>query len=565
MLNFVLSTLIALCPTISVKTPTANEHLSGTYVFEAIAKDDKPGLEVTFWFNGKNYFNVEKTAPYMWSIDTHMFPDGLDTVVYKAKDSGGCVKEAAVSFSVKNAVPLPTPQPTPTPTPVPTPSPLPTIVPSPIPTPIPGNALPASVPASGYTTLKPSSDSKIIYVSTSGNDLNDGLSPGKPIQTPSEAFKRIRSGYPDWIVFKSGDVFQRRIGSPGSLIGRSSSEPVVLSRYGSGKRPMFSIGAEVGFEVLGTLKNFTMEGLHIRGPVMENKAVNNSDGIRIQVGAGENITFENNVIEKVNDGIVVSNGKGYKNVTFRRNIIADVITHETGWAGRSSCIYAGEISGLNFIENVWDLCGYDPALPKTRTVFSHAAYVQETVTGLVVRGNIFSRGSEDGLKMRNGGLAEDNFFIQNGIGVSINDYKHTGVTTNLKDNVFTDHSIQALYDYSSTPQTRNYGTWAPKVSGSTVNDSGNIFANSGTGPQGSKAFSDYGNASANKIYKWGKSSNTSSTFPDPNRTIERYHKEVLGGSGLKNDFFNEMRNQSRENYKPGYSATKINDWFQAGF
>jgi hypothetical protein len=575
--------LIGACPTISVKTPKPGELLKGTYVFEANASDDKSGLEVSFWYNGKNYFNTEKTAPYMWSIDTHMFADGVRSVEFQAKDSGGCIQKAAVSFTVKNGSGIPsttpTPQTSPSPSPTPLLSPSPQLSPTPQTSPS-SSVFPISNPVAGYTTLKPSADSKIIYVSVTGSDSNDGLSPSKPIQTPSLAFTKLRMDkdskgnviktYPDWIVFKSGDVWNRKLGS-GSVQGRSSTEPVVISRYGFGPRPEFVIGNEYGFHSLGTVKNVIFEGLHIRGKAWSDASIKDSTGIRMQVGSGESITIENCLIEKMNDGIIISDGKGYKNVTVRRSIIADLKPSGTGWAGRKEGIYASAMNGLNLIENVFDQCGWDPNIPKTRTVFSHCAYIADSVYGLYAKGNIFSRGSEDGLKMRRGGVAEDNFFIQNGVGISVNDYQIVGLVTTVKDNVFTDGSNDLLSDYSSIAQARNFGIWNPKDKNGAalLNDSGNIFVNSVAGPGGSLAYSTISNAhfSLNKTYHWGKTSNSASagTWPDPNRTIERYHKEVLFGSGLKGDFFQGMRMQSRENYNSKYSASQINVWFRAGF
>lgn len=567
-LFFLMSTsLYAVCPTISVKTPVANVTLSGTQPFEASAADDNPGLEVTFWYNGVNYFNIEKTAPYLWSVDTHMFADGIRTVEFQAKDSGGCIKKASVSFSVKNA---PTPTPTISPTPVPSSTPQTSPSPSQTPAASPNsNIFPASNPVPGYTTLKPSADSRIIYVSISGSDSNDGLSPAKAIQTPSLAFSKIRKGYPDWIVFKSGDVWNRRIVGLGNggMVGRSATEPAVISRYGSGPRPRFNINNENGFEANGGVYDFVMEGIHIRGRIMEDSTVKSAQAVRMVLGPGANILFENNVFEKVNDGISISDGSvAKKNVTFRRNIVADVITRDTGWAGRSSCIYASSIVDLKLIENVWDLCGWDPAQPKTWTVFSHDAYIADTVYNLYAFGNIFSRGSEDGLKMRRGGVAEDNFFIQNGIGVSVNDYALSNIHTVLKNNVITDGSLNKLWDYSSTPQVRNYATLVKSGSGSTYSQSGDVMLMSPIGAQGSVVFSGIaGSATLNKVWKWGRSASSSGTFSDPNRTIERYQIEVLKVPANRSDFYLKMRDQSRESYKPAYSAAAINRYFRAGF
>jgi len=90
---------------------------------------------------------------------------------------------------------------------------------------------------SGWTTFTPSGDSRLVYVSTSdGNDEYDGLSPSTPKASLAAAMGLLRDGYPDWLQLKCGDEFTDSFGN-WTLSGRSSSERMLITNYGSGARP----------------------------------------------------------------------------------------------------------------------------------------------------------------------------------------------------------------------------------------------------------------------------------------------------------------------------------------
>lgn len=98
------------------------------------------------------------------------------------------------------------------------------------------------VDENGWTILKPSADSKIIYVSSSeGNDSNSGKSPENPVATIGKAKELIRDGYPDHILLKRGDEWILNEGLGAFYSGRSAVEPLVVGYYGeSGDRPLLN-------------------------------------------------------------------------------------------------------------------------------------------------------------------------------------------------------------------------------------------------------------------------------------------------------------------------------------
>ena len=67
--------------------------------------------------------------------------------------------------------------------------------------------LSVSSDSQGWTVVTPSADSRIIHVSSAGNDANDGLSPATPLATIAHARTLIRAGFPDWVVLRRGDSF----------------------------------------------------------------------------------------------------------------------------------------------------------------------------------------------------------------------------------------------------------------------------------------------------------------------------------------------------------------------
>src|SRR5688572_33471034 len=100
----------------------------------------------------------------------------------------------------------------------------------------------------GWTELTPSFDSRIVYVSVDGNDLNGGhyslaqvgdpFNPNisiQPFQTIKEGLNQLRNGYPDWLLLRRGDTWHETINLNQS--GESNIERIVISAYGQGDRP----------------------------------------------------------------------------------------------------------------------------------------------------------------------------------------------------------------------------------------------------------------------------------------------------------------------------------------
>src|SRR4026209_790183 len=115
--------------------------------------------------------------------------------------------------------------------------------------------------ANGWTTFTPSADTRIVYVSNSGSDANDGLSTSTPVASIAKGISLIRNGSADELLLKAGDVWHESIEWP-NLSGRSPTEPILISSYGEGPRPVIASGSQAGFEHVSTpLSNLAIVGL----------------------------------------------------------------------------------------------------------------------------------------------------------------------------------------------------------------------------------------------------------------------------------------------------------------
>ena len=260
----------------------------------------------------------------------------------------------------------------------------------------------------GWTVLTPSSDSRLVYISSSGNDTNAaavygrgyylpsdpeiGADPTQPVgavaayRNPQEALKKIRgNGAPEWVLFRRGDSFPNSImdgnytywgcggpsfGDPGiwrwawtgskfsyeagEFRGRNASEPFVISAWGpvSGPRPVFPDG----FAVRTNLWNTVIASLDIRGISFGNAPANG---------------WQNTLVEDCRasgHGMMAIQGGGpLMDLTLRRCVITDGFNPN----GHNSAPFNGLNEGarLTFEECVFDRNGYkeNPDAPRTWT------------------------------------------------------------------------------------------------------------------------------------------------------------------------------------------------------
>jgi hypothetical protein len=222
-------------------------------------------------------------------------------------------------------------------------------------------------------------------------------------------------------------------------------------------------------------------------------------------------------------------------------------------------------------ENVFDHNGWHDSIPGAEaTIFNHNVYIQVGSTlPITFRANISANASSHGAQLRPGGTAIGNLFVHDPIGLLI----ATGAT--VSTNVFTEGndispSLPRGFGIDVNPST------APM---SIMN---NIIAHEASGsPHGhgiSLAVGTVGvTATNNIIYQWdnpiideGTSNTTSpnainlSGYLDPKRTVGTYNAS-LGGLPTSSAFLTEARKQSKDYWRPQYTASAVNNYIRAGF
>jgi len=297
----------------------------------------------------------------------------------------------------------------------------------------------------GWTTVTPSDDTRQVYVSSStGDDANDGLSSQSPVKTITAGIKLLRDGMPDWLLLNRGDSWSGEGLGSWSKSGRSAEEPMLISAYGTGPRPLIMTGVYNGFYTQkGGVNNLDIIGIHLyadtRDPASPSYVgPDGGIGIRWLVGS-TNLLIEDCAIDSYMTNISISADLGpISNVAIRRSIITDAYS-TTGHS--QGAIFAG-INGLTIEGNVFDHNGWNEQIPEAEpTIFNHNIYINSDNENVVVKDNIIANASSHGLQARSGGQISGNVFINNPIGLDfgiVNGSPETpgGVGGFVKDNIF---------------------------------------------------------------------------------------------------------------------------------
>ncbi|MEO1583871.1 MAG: hypothetical protein AAFR96_04770 [Planctomycetota bacterium] len=268
-------------------------------------------------------------------------------------------------------------------------------------------------PRTDWTDLRPSPDSRKIYVSSSGNDSNDGRSPTRPKRTVAAGLRELRTGYPDWLLLKAGDTFYESLSTSWWKRGRSSDEPMVVTRYGEGFRPRLFTGDQSGVSLINDDRReyLAFVGLHFQGDGDSDRTGMNFVGQNIS-----DVLIEDCFVSGYQQGVVIQGfGGRLSDFSLRRNVIVDNngSTHSQG-------VYAANTDGLFIEENIFDRNGWTASRGRNATgsLFAHNLYIQRDNTGVVFRNNWTSRASAEGYKSRAGGEVNGNVFLDNPIAVS---------------------------------------------------------------------------------------------------------------------------------------------------
>lgn len=528
-------------PSLTLTNPLPGQVYKGIIQLQATSADNTAIDRLEFLIDGV-LAATEKSLPYSATFDTASLLDGPHKISVVSYDSSGNKAQTADAiFTTSNVDPF-------------------------------------------WTVFTASADAHKIYVSASvGVDTNDGLTEQSPVKTLAVGYANLVSGRPDWLLLKRGDVFHEAFPS-WTKSGRGVSEPLLISAYGAGSvRPVVSSQSNV--LVSRTAVNYVaVTGLHLTnldrdpGSPTFNKDLKSDCAIR-WMSTGQYLLIEDCLIDFHGNGIVSEVSK-FHDLRIRRSVITNNWYPYT--LGHSQGIYVDDVVGFLLEENIIDANGFLDNMPgATPTMFNHNVYQQIHTSGAVIRGNIFSRGSATGIQMRNGGLCDSNFFVQNPTSMTLGLVSGGespvpgGVMGEIKNNFFLEGK-----DMTANPvDARGAGLVLGNTKDVSVHD--NIFSQCFTAKHYHGAIEfDCSNGDGlqklsiqnNLIWKWNlpqaiaftgacgskavmANNVISGTFPRPDQMLKDYDA----------DFFNQARKQSRLTWNPKYTAAECLKFFRVGF
>lgn len=337
--------------------------------------------------------------------------------------------------------------------------------------------------ANGWTIFTPSVDTRIVYVSTAGNDSTGqvyssasaevGTDPFKPsgeiqpFATYGAAYAQTRDGYPDWILFKRGDTFYTSINSTKS--GRSETEPFFIGAYGtSGASPVIKHGASNGLEISRTSTSikastayFAVSSLrfyaHTRDPENTNEFVSTAGGSNLFLMAyNSGNSLSSGLIEGCefsfgsNNDISAGTTSPITYLTLRRNTFLSTYPY----SGHTQGLWATKIDGFLLEENIFDHNGWlvkDGEGVGAGTIYNHNTYFAD-VKNTTLKNNIFMRGSNMNNKFTSPDAGTENVTIEGnlyigghiGIGIGTNyswpdRFKNIAIKNNVMTNIGMDN------------------------------------------------------------------------------------------------------------------------------
>lgn len=441
-----------------------------------------------------------------------------------------------------------------------------------------------SMDPEGWTRIAPSSDSRIVYVSSSeGSDTNDGLTPQTPKATILVANNLIRNGYPDHLLLKRGDTFELTgAGLHRWKNGRSADEPVVISYYGdSGPRPVIKIeNSFINHDGLAmNYQAFIGMDIYKANSDPESHEFTNascSEGIRF-VGGGTDILVEDCRLRYTMMNVLTLGGIPYREVKIRRNIIVDTWAHNsyTEHSGRIQGIFVSKVEGFLLEENFFDHNGWSEVILDARAnMFNHNVYIQyDNKAGGVIRGNILSRGAAHGIQARSGGFVHRNLFVKNAVSLNVGGYEaptdpnvyefnNQAVGNVVIEGRLMDPGPGGNNNYPRT--TAVWGIGGDFISGILTTD--NIVANRFSDGTNVAFFqSQFLNMGTNIIYKWESGKDmTNALWPHPDDNLGDYNASI-GGINSTEAYLQAQRNRPLGELPWELTAYAANSYIREGF
>ncbi len=453
---------------------------------------------------------------------------------------------------------------------------------------------PVSNTSSGFTVVKPSADSKLIYVSSStGKDTNSCLSEADPCKSIAAGMEKMRNGYPDHLYLKRGDTW-RNEQFTNLHSGRSASEPAVITYYGkTGDRPRLENSSRSIHIFKGATKHFSFIGLEFYAYKMDTKHPEfdgDSHADIVMLGGNQNILFEDNKFNLLEMVLQEWDSGSPANITLRRNIWTGAYYKKSAHDRdhRPSNLFADGVDGLLIEENVFDYGGWNPEVSgAAANMYNHNLYIQYSSVGnkLVVRRNIITRASSHGVHGRPGGLFENNFFARNAISLQMGYNGHplkSGTKAQAIDNVITEGNSMVKGIGACTV----IALCTPAMWGLVINEPGQgefllrnniVHTLSSTDTQWGGKYKNLSKIAISALtgsqfkyednISWGWSSVTEGAdknYPSAGRTLADYNHTLTGKKDF-DDFMNTVKDRPVGTWDERYGADAINGFVRSGF
>ena len=465
---------------------------------------------------------------------------------------------------------------------------------------------------SGWTTFTASADTKKFYVSASGNDSNDGLSEAKPKKTLAAGVAALRSGYPDWLLLKRGDVWTNQQLMLGKK-GRSATEPMLIDAYGTGNRPRldFVIDEWTPAADFDNADNVCVVSIEFyaykRDPNNSAFASGSTSGERSMAtginlrGSGSAFTMEDCKISFYRHNFDCIGA--YQTVKLRRCVILDCYDWHQPSSGNTEGVFFSYCKNGIMEECIMDSNGWVGKY--TPISMAHGGYFRQpnnqangTTGPATMTGCFMSRNGGDNISLRRGGTCTKNFFTLTGtgfiIGCNINDGEGSAYTVDgsINDNVVTrsknvsgarsGHGIVLDSCKSPVRAERNIVCNLHEESRHTGGGSGALWCQpvfiercSGVNFVNNIIF-DWPTDDNRGVYDMGGGNTTTPNqidmngdnaeyhFSDPKRTLAKYYKSI-GGTESEIDCINAVRKQAKGNWNDKLTGKAVVNYFRAGF
>lgn len=436
--------------------------------------------------------------------------------------------------------------------------------------------LSVSLDSDGWTVVTPSIDTQVIYVSSSaGDDANSGLSAQDPVKSLAQGVSLLRTGKPDWLLLNRGDTWDSGLGF-WSKSGRSSSEPMLISSYGTGPKPLLKTASSDGLDEsnAAVVNYLDIIGLEFYASSRDPNSADfsapppDTTGIR-WLGPSNGFLIEDSVFRFFATNLIIQGFAGpIQNVTIRRSVVVDAYSAS---GAHSQGVFTSAVDGLLIEDNVFDHNGWNLSVPGAEpTKFNHNVYINITNTNVVFRNNISANASSHGVQVRPGGIVTDNLFFSNPIGLLVG-----GVASTVTGNVILEGNDIDL----TSP--RGYGMDINPNTGP-IDVSDNVIAHEASTVGGGHIISLANGTTGvsvtnNTIYSWTggifdegignvvqNNAIDATGYPDPDRSIASYN-QVIGGAASDDEFIRQARLQSKDHWRLDYTVQAAIRYIREGF